>query len=241
MSSLPSLQRILVKISWEVIAWSKHVFNYENVDKLAQSLVWLADKWVEVAVVCGAWNIWRWRDTIDAWIDRVKSDHLWMMATVMNAVLLNERAIQHWKKWVVFSPSWVHIPPITKQYNALTARDRLAKKELVFCAWGTWNPFSTTDSGAVLRALELQCDLVLKATKVDGIYSADPLKDTTAVKYDTITYEKALEKNIKVMDQSALWMAKEEEIPIFVCHIDAIWKVIDWFNHWTLVLPAKSQ
>jgi len=136
-------------MSWEVLSWDWHIFEYWNIDILAQKLVALTDAWLQVVVVCGAWNIWRRRDTIDAWIERVKSDHLWMMATVMNAVLLNERVIQNWWDWIVFCPSWVHIPPITKEYNALTARKKLQQWKIVFCAWWTWNPYSTTDSWAV--------------------------------------------------------------------------------------------
>lgn len=229
---------MLVKMSGEVLSWPGHIFDYENIDKLAKQLVALTDAWMEVAVVCGAWNIWRWRDTIDAGIERVKSDHLWMMATVMNAVQLNERVIQNGWDGIVFCPSGIHIPPITKQYNALTARRKLGEWKIVFCAWWTWNPYSTTDSGAVLRALELGCELVVKATKVDGIYNADPNKDPNAVKYETVTYEEWLQKWLKIMDQSALWMAKEEKMPIFVCHMDELNKITEWFTHGTSVVSG---
>ncbi len=237
--SISATKRILVKMSWEVLSWESGIFDYQNIDKIAQKLVSLSKKWFEIVVVCWAWNIWRRRDTIDAWIERVKSDHLWMMATVMNAVLLNERVIQNWWWWVVFCPSWTHIPPITKEYNALTARKKLKQWKMVFCAWWTWNPYSTTDSWAVLRALELECEMVVKATKVDGVYTADPNKDPSATKYDTITYEEWLERGVKIMDQSALWMAKEEKMPIFVCHVDDLEKIVEWYDHWTRVISRE--
>jgi len=227
-------------MSWEVLSWEWHIFEYGNIDKLAKQLVWLTKKWLEVVVVCGAWNIWRWRDTVDAGIERVKSDNLWMMATVMNAVLLNERVIQNWWDGVVFSPGWMHIAPLTKQYNALTARKKLAQGKIVFCAWWTWNPYSTTDSWAVLRALELECEMVVKATKVDWIYTDDPNKNPHATKYETITYEESLEKWVKIMDQSALWMAKEEKMPIFVGHVNDLEKILEWFDHGTCVVSREG-
>lgn len=233
-------KKVMLKLSGEVFAWNGHIFDYERVDYIAMKLVKFLDAWYEVAVVCWAGNIWRWRDTKEAKIDRVKSDHLWMMATVMNAVLLCERVIQNWGKGVVFSPTWVHIPPITKEYNTLTARRRMKRWKIVFCAWGTGNPFSTTDSWAILRALELECEIVIKATKVDGVYTKDPNRFDDATKYTTITYEEALEKSIKVMDQSALWMAKEEKMPIFVCHLDELEKTLDGFDHGTVVKPQES-
>jgi len=217
-----TLKKILLKLSGELISWDNFMFDYDKIQEITKKVVKLSKEWLNIAIVCGAWNIWRYRDTLNAGIDRVKSDHLGMMATVMNAVLLNEKVIQNGWKWIVFSQSWTHIPPITKEYNSLSAREKMNDWYITFCAGGSGNPYSTTDLGAILRALELECDAVVKITKVDWIYDKDPKKYKDAIRFEKITFQKAIELGIEIMDQSAIWMAKENKKPIFVCNIDQI-------------------
>lgn len=219
---MKDFKRILIKLSWESISGSDFMFDYDKIDQIAKDIINLHQKWIEIAIVCGAGNIRRYRDTVEAGIDRVKSDHLGMMATVMNAVLINDKIVKNGQKWIVFSSLGVHIPPITKEYNSLSARKKLSDWYIVFCAGGSGNPYSTTDLGAVLRALELECDVVVKATKVDGIYNKDPKKYQDAKKIQNITFEEIGQLWLNVMDQSAVWMARENNMPIFVCNMDQL-------------------
>ncbi len=228
-------KRIMLKLSWEALSGEWKMFDYDKIDKLAKQIVALSDKWIEIAVVTGAGNIWRYRDTVDAGIDRVKSDTLWMTATVMNATILNDKVLKNWWNWLVTAPSKFSIVPLTKPYNALTMRIKMKWGKVIFCAGGSGNPYSTTDLWAVLRALELKCDIVIKVTKVDWVYDKDPMKYDDAVKFDELTLSKARKLNLNIMDHSAMAMAADNGLPIFVCHIDQLGKIGTDKINWTLV------
>ena len=230
-------KRILVKLSGEVLASKENLFNHEKIRLLAKQLWHLVDKKCEIAVVCGWWNIRRWRDSQDFPVERVKSDYLGMMATVMNAVNLSETIISEWYEGHVVTPAALHLSPLSVEYDIIKARKSMSKWRIICCGWWTWNPYFTTDSAAVLRALELECDVVVKATKVDGIYSDDPNSNPDAIRFDTITYEEALQKNIKVMDQSAIGMAKEEGMPLYVCHYETLSTLFEESHIGTRVVP----
>jgi uridylate kinase len=233
-------KRILVKLSGEVLASENNLFDHDKIRLLAKQLWGLVDAWLEVAVVCGWWNIWRWRDSQDFPIQRVKSDYLGMMATVMNAVNLSETIVSEWYYSHVVTPATLHLSPLSVEYDIIKARKSLEKWRVICCGWGSGNPYFTTDSAAVLRALELECDVVIKATKVDWIYSSDPKKNPDAKRFDTITYEEALQKNIKVMDQSAIGMAKEEGMPLYVCHFETLSQIFEEGHVGTLVTPRNE-
>lgn len=230
-------KRILVKLSGEVFGGESTVFDHAIFEKFAYDISLLNKKWLEVVVICGAWNVRRSKDTSHLPIDRVKSDYLGMLWWVMNNSILSEMINAVGVKSIVMTTERLNVSPLTEEYHQIKWRKFLTEWFVVCCAWWVWSPFFTHDSAAVLRALELECDVVVKATKVDGIYSSDPHKDHHAVRFDTITYEEALQKNIKVMDQSAIGMAKEEKMPLYVCHYETLWSLFDDGHVWTLVTP----
>lgn len=232
-------KRILVKLSGEVFGSESTVFDHTIFERFAYDISLLTKKWLEVVVICGAWNVRRWKDTTHLPIDRVKSDYLGMLWWVMNNSILSEMINAVWVKSMVMTTEKLNISPLTTPYNQLEGRVLLEQWAVICCAWGVWSPYFTHDTAAVLRALELECDIVVKATKVDGIYSADPNKDPNATRYDTITYEEALQKNIKVMDQSAIGMAKEEWMPLYVCHFETLSTLLDKWHVGTLVTPKE--
>lgn len=230
--------RILLKLSGEAIGGANALHDHERIDTLVEKILWLSTSWVEIAVVCWWGNIRRARDQIDAGIDRVKSDHIWMMAWVINAVVLNERINAKWGDCVIYSAHAVNVPTVTNPYNAIKARRDLGKKRIVLCAWGVGYPYFTHDSAAVLRWLELQCDVVVKCTKVDGVYDADPLQDPKAKKFTMVTLAEVLDLWLKVMDRSALALANDESMPLYVCNMDAIDSLKTGDAWWTLVTTS---
>lgn len=208
-------KRIMLKISGEVLGHK----NGEGIDpealtKIAKELVKVAKTGIEVVVVCGGGNIWRYRDTKDAGIERTTSDYMGMMATIMNGVAL-QSAIE---KFGVHSrvATSLDLPQIAEPYIRRRAIRHLEKKRVVICAGGTGNPYFTTDTAAALRAKELECDVLLKATKVDGVYTADPEKVKSAKKYDKLSYDEAIAKNLQVMDQTAFSLCREGGMKILV-------------------------
>ncbi len=228
-------KRIMLKLSWEALSGNGKMFDYQKIDILAKKIVDLSKRWMEIAVVSGAGNIRRYRDTVEAGIDRVKSDTLGMTATVMNATILNEMILKNGWEWLVTAPSNFSITPLIKDYNSLTMRNKMKSGKIVFCAWGSGNPYSTTDLWAVLRALELNCEVVIKVTKVDWVYDKDPNKYSDAKKFDKLTLSEANKLNLNIMDHSAIAMASDNWLPIFVCHIDELWNIWTDKINWTLV------
>lgn len=233
-------KRILLKLSGEALSGTTgEVYDYDKLSSLLQKVSDLAHK-ADLAIVLGGGNIRRYRDNINTNIERVTSDYIWMTATIINAIVISEKMAQLGHEVAVYSPGNMQIPNCTWVYNVHTVREDMAAGKIVFCAWGTWNPYATTDSAAICRALELKCDLVIKATKVDGIYSKDPLRFADAVKYDTMTLEEAAQKQVNIMDHPAIALAVDEKLPLRVCkleEIDACWKT--WV--WTWVLPESLK
>lgn len=211
-------KRILLKLSGEAMQGSSEQgFDYTAVQKIAEEIVSLQKKGHEIAVVLGAGNIWRYRDTKESGIKRTRSDALGMTATVMNSVVLQSalESLSANPKVVSSFP----IEKLAKNFLADNGKKYLSKGEILLCAGGTGNPYFTTDSAAALRALELECDVIIKATKVDGIYDSDPEKNPSAKKYETLSFDEAIDKNLKVMDQSAFSLCKEGEMKIIVLNM----------------------
>ena len=169
---------------------------------------------VEIAVVVGGGNFFRGIQGADKGIERARADSIGMLATVMNALAL-EQAIER-EKQPARALSAIAMPAICQPYSRQAALNHLAKGRVVVLAGGTGNPFFTTDTGAALRAAELSADALMKATQVDGVYTADPKKDPTARRYDTLTHDEAIEKRLAVMDTAAFALARENRIPIIV-------------------------
>ncbi len=205
----------MLKISGEVLSGP----NGQGIDtkaltKIAKELVDLNKHKIQVVVVNGGGNIWRYRDTKNSGIERTTSDYMGMMATIMNGVALQSAIEKNGAHSRVASA--LDLPQIAEPYIRRRVIRHLEKNRIVICAGGTGNPYFTTDTAAALRAVELECDVLLKATKVDGVYTADPNKDKNAKRYKKISYLEAIEKNLQVMDQTAFSMCRESKMKIVV-------------------------
>jgi len=218
-------KRVLLKLSGQALQGSKdYGIDVDFLNKLAQKLVYLSKySGIELVVVIGGWNIFRWAQLAKNGLDRAMWDYMWMMATVMNGIAICD-AVEKFDQPVRVM-SAIEIPSVAEKFIKRRAEKHLTKSRIVLCVAGTGNPYNTTDSAAVLRALELNCDYMIKWTNVDGVYDKDPNKNKNAKKYDSLTLDKALKDEIRVMDQHAIAMAKEEWLPLFVCNINKIDKI----------------
>lgn len=205
--------RVLLKISGEALSGG-FAFDYEKLHNIAQEIVHVKKAGIEVVIVIGAGNIWRYRDTTESGIERTASDAMGMLATIMNAVALQSAIEKLGAHTRVCSA--INVPQLAEPYLRRRAERHLEKGRIVICAGGTGNPYFTTDSAAALRALELECDVILKASNVDGVYDKDPKKHKNAKKYTTLGFQEAIEKNLKVFDQSAFSLCREQNLPIVV-------------------------
>ena len=181
---------------------------------VAEEVKQVHDLGIQVAVVVGGGNIFRGLSKSAGNMDRSSADYIGMLATVMNAVVLQDALEKTGIQTRVLSA--IHIPQLAEPFIRRRAIRHLEKKRIVIFAAGTGNPFFSTDSAAALRALEIKAEVILKATKVDGVYSADPMKDPKATRFDCITYQEVLEKQLKVMDASAISMCMDNNLPIVV-------------------------
>lgn len=206
-------KRVLLKISGEALA-SGFGFDYDKLHDIAAQVHSVWKEGIQVVIVIGAGNIWRYRDTTESGIERTASDAMGMLATIMNAVAL-QSALEKLGA-VTRVCSAINVPQLAEPYLRRRAERHLEKKRIVICAGGTGNPYFTTDSAAALRALELECNVILKASNVDGIYDKDPNKFKNAKKYEKLTFQEAIEKNLKVLDQSAFSLCREQNLPVVV-------------------------
>lgn len=205
----------MLKISGEVLGDEMgHGIDMNALQKIAKEIADLNQHKIQLVVVIGGGNIWRFRDTQDSGIERTTSDYMGMMATIMNAVAL-QSAVEKLGAFCRVATA-LDLPQIAEPYIRRRALRHLEKNRVVICAGGTGNPYFTTDTAAALRAVELECDVILKATKVDGIYTADPNKDKSAKLYETLTYDEAIEQNLQVMDQTAFSLCRESKMNIVV-------------------------
>ncbi|HEY9285097.1 MAG TPA: UMP kinase [Pyrinomonadaceae bacterium] len=211
----PVYRRILLKISGEALMGAQ---NYGVDVRVARSVAEQVKEvhalGVEVAIVVGGGNIFRGVSESAGDMDRAAADYIGMLATVMNAVVLQDAL----EKTDVITRvlSAINMPQIAEPFIRRRAVRHLEKRRVVIFAAGTGNPFFTTDSAAALRAAEIKAEVILKATKVDGVYSADPVKDKTAVRFERITYQEVLEKRLEVMDAAAIATCMDNNLPIVV-------------------------
>lgn len=215
METKPAYNRILLKISGEALMGEQNYGIDVNVaEAVAKEIKAVRESGVEVAIVVGGGNIFRGVSKSAGNMDRSAADYIGMLATVMNAVVLQDAL----EKQGVYTRamSAIEIPQLAEPFIRRRAIRHLEKKRVVIFAAGTGNPYFTTDSAAALRALEVKADVIMKATKVDGIYTADPMLDPTATRYDVITYHEVLKKNLKVMDASAISLCRDNNLPIIV-------------------------
>jgi uridylate kinase len=210
----PIYQRILLKLSGEALGDGSVGIDPKVLDRTALEIGQLVGIGVQVGLVIGGGNLFRGAALHAAGLDRVTGDHMGMLATVMNALAMRdalERANIH---TVVMSA--IPMSGVVEHYDRRIAIRHLEQGDVVIFSAGTGNPFFTTDSAACLRGIEIDADIVLKATKVDGVYSADPLIDKTATRYDQLTYDEVLEKQLGVMDLTAICLARDHNMPLRV-------------------------
>jgi uridylate kinase len=213
----PTYRRVIVKISGEALSANGASIDQQTVERIASDLVGAATAGVELGVVVGGGNIFRGVEVSSRGVPRPVGDTMGMLATVMNCLVL-EAAIERQGR-EARTLSAIAMPAVCENYSRKRAIKNLDKGRVVLLAAGTGNPFFTTDTTAVLRAAELGAQAVLKATNVDGVYSADPKKDPKATRYDRLGHQEALEKNLQVMDAAAFALARENRTPIIVFSI----------------------
>jgi len=213
--NLSAFSRILLKISGEALMGEQTFgIDVDVARSVAEEIRQVHDLGIQVAVVVGGGNIFRGLSKSAGNMDRSSADYIGMLATVMNAVVLQDALENTGIQTRVLSA--IHIPQLAEPFIRRRAIRHLEKGRIVIFAAGTGNPFFSTDSAAALRALEIKAEIILKATKVDGVYSADPMKDPTATRFDCITYQEVLEKQLKVMDASAISLCMDNNLPIVV-------------------------
>jgi uridylate kinase len=230
-------KRILLKVSGEVLMGAQP-FGIElaTVARVADEIIACADQGAEVALVIGGGNIFRGLAGAANGMDRVSADHMGIMATVMNALAMEGVLRRKGRDARVLSA--IAMPTVCETYSAHKGIHHLESGRIVICAAGTGLPFFTTDTGAALRAAELQCNALLKGTSVDGVYSADPKKDPKARRYDRITFTEILAKDLRIMDPAAIALARDNGIPVVVFSIrkpGAVQEVLNGTGHYTTV------
>ncbi len=208
-------KRILLKLSGEALMGSRQYgIDPERLAEYAQDIKTITDKGVQVAIVIGGGNIFRGVSGASNGMDRVQGDHMGMLATVINGLAL-QSALEDADIPTRLQTA-IKINEVAEPFIRRKAMRHLDKGRVVIFGGGTGNPYFTTDSAAVLRAIEIEADVILKGTRVDGIYNADPEKDSNAVKFDSISFDEVLKKGLKVMDTTAFTLSQENELPIIV-------------------------
>ncbi|MDB4293418.1 UMP kinase, partial [Maribacter sp.] len=208
-------KRILLKLSGEALMGEKQYgIDSNRLDEYADEIKEVVDKGIEVAIVIGGGNIFRGLSGAATGMDRVQADHMGMLATVINGLAL--QSALELKGVQTRLQSAIKINEMAEPFIRRRAMRHLEKGRVVIFGGGTGNPYFTTDSAAVLRAIEIEADVILKGTRVDGIYTSDPEKDVNATKFDTISFKEVLSKGLKVMDTTAFTLSQENALPIVV-------------------------
>lgn len=216
-----AFKRVLLKLSGESLMGSKsYGIDEVRLSEYAHQIAEIAALGVQVAIVIGGGNIFRGLSGTSKGFDRVQGDQMGMLATVINGLALNSALNAIGVKCNVLTA--IRMEPIGEFYSKQKAVNMLEQGEVVILSAGTGNPYFTTDTGSSLRAIEVEADVMLKGTRVDGIYTADPEKDPTATKFDEITYDEIYTRNLKVMDLTATTMCKENNMPIYVFDMDTV-------------------
>ena len=214
-------KRILLKLSGESLMGGKsYGIDETRLSEYAAQIKEIADMGIQVGIVIGGGNIFRGLSGASKGFDRVKGDQMGMLATVINSLALSSALVAIGQKARVLTA--IRMEPIGEIYSKWKAIECMENGEVVIMSAGTGNPFFTTDTGSSLRGIEIEADVMLKGTRVDGIYTADPEKDPTATKFDDITYDEVLKRGLKVMDLTATCMCKENNLPIVVFDMDTV-------------------
>ena len=229
--------RILLKLSGEALMGERQYgIDPDRLAEYAQDIKTITEKGIEVAIVIGGGNIFRGVAGASKGMDRVQGDHMGMLATVINGLAL-QGALEDAEIPTRLQTA-IKINEVAEPFIRRKAMRHLEKGRVVIFGGGTGNPYFTTDSAAVLRAIEIEADVILKGTRVDGIYNADPEKDTTAVKFNSISFDDVLRKGLKVMDTTAFTLSQENKLPIIVFDMNKkgnLLKVVSGENIGTVV------
>jgi uridylate kinase len=230
-------KRILLKLSGESLLGNEsYGIDSQKLEEYASDIKSIIELGVQIGIVIGGGNIFRGLSGVDKGFDRVKGDSMGMLATVINSIAL-QSALENQDVPATVLTS-IRMEPVGEYYTKQKAVDAMTNGKVVIIAGGTGNPFFTTDTASALRAAEINATVLFKGTRVDGIYTADPEKDKNATKFETISFDEAYNKNLKVMDLTAFTMCKENEIPILVFNMDVpgnLKKIILGENIGTLV------
>ena len=230
-------KRILLKLSGEALMGNEgYGIDADVLNAYVKQISGIVKKGVQVGIVIGGGNIFRGMSGTAEGFDRVMGDQMGMLATVINSMALLSAFSKHGQKAKVFTA--FAIESIGERFNKQKAINALENGEVAIFSGGTGNPFFTTDSASALRAVEIEADILLKGTRVDGIYTADPEKDPNAVKFDTLSFDETIQKNLKVMDLTAFALCKENSLPILVFDMNTegnLMKVIEGEKIGTLV------
>lgn len=212
-------KRILLKLSGESLMGKQgYGIDPDRLNMYASQIKQIADKGIQIGIVIGGGNIFRGLSGASKGFDRYKGDQMGMLATVINSMALSSALESIGQKARVLTA--IRMEPVGEFYSKPKAIEALNNGEVVIMSGGTGNPYFTTDTGSSLRGIEIEADVMLKGTRVDGIYTADPEKDPTATKYDEISYDEIYNKGLKVMDLTATTMCKENNLPIIVFNMD---------------------
>ena len=237
MNETSGYKRVLLKISGEALLGElDYGIDPKVSSRIAREVAEVVDAGVEIGVVIGGGNIFRGKGLAASGIDRITGDHMGMLATVMNALGLQDALERAGVTTRVMSA--ISVREVCEDYIRRRAVRHLQKGRAVIFAAGTGNPFFTTDTAASLRAIEIGADLMIKATKVDGIYSADPVKDANATRYDHVSYDEVIEKKLEVMDTNAIVLCRDQSMPIRIVNLGRageLGRVIEGENVGTLV------
>lgn len=215
-------KRILLKLSWEALQWDQwYGIDPKFLSYLADKIVHLIrNEKLEIVIVVWGGNIFRGVELERGWFDRATGDNMGMLATIINGIAIGEAIEEAGVEVRVMSA--IPTERVAENFIRRRALGHLGKWRVVISVGWTGNPYFSTDSASVLRALELSCDCVVKATKVDWVYTKDPKKHHDALRYEILSLEEALHKNLRVMDQAAIALANDEDMPIFICRIEDI-------------------
>ena len=214
-------KRVLLKLSGESLMGDKQYgIDEKRLGEYAQQIKEIADMGVEVGIVIGGGNIFRGLSGAAKGYDRVKGDQMGMLATVINSQALSSALSAIGQKNQMYTA--IRMEPIGEFYTKWKAIETLEKGDVAIISGGTGNPFFTTDTASVLRAVEIEADVFFKGTRVDGIYTADPEKDSTATKFDEISFDEIYNRGLKIMDMTATTMCKENNMPLVVFDMDTI-------------------
>ena len=216
---MSAYKRILLKLSGEALmAGKSHGIDAQRLNDYIEEIIEVSRTGIQVGIVIGGGNIFRGMSGVEDGFDRVKGDYMGMLATVINGLAMQSAFQSRGENARLFTA--IRMEPVAEYYYKPRVIEALESNQIVIFAGGTGNPYFTTDTAATLRAVEMEADVVLKGTRVDGVYTSDPEKDPEAVKYEELSFDEAIEKELRILDQTAFTMCKENKLPIIVFNMN---------------------